>query len=322
MAVEALVLAAFIGYLDYITEWEASLFIFYAAPIFFITWYGDRRLGILFAILCGAIWYLANYETHPYVTPEGYAWATINRAIYFIFVAVGCTAMRLQGEESRAKIDALTRTRELEQELVKASEREQMRIGQDLHDGVCQNLAAIDCATECLRTELEIIGTPQAAATVAIQKMLRDTMVEARNLARGLFPVQMDSHGLSAAVQELVSATEQLRQTSVTFTASGDIRIDNQGVAMHLYRIIQEALSNAVRHASASHVAVALHEERGLLAVSIEDNGRGLPKSAESAAGMGLRTMRYRAQLIGAALTAGPASSGGTVIRCMLQLST
>lgn len=320
VALEAFAMSVAIGYVDYVTAWETSLFIFYAAPIFFVTWYGDRRSGILFAVISGVIWFLANYEANPYETPEGYAWATINRVIYFIFVAVGCTAMRLQREESRAKLEAMTRARELEQELVRASEREQMRIGQDLHDGVCQNLAAIDCATECLRTELESMGTSQVAATEVIQKMLRDTMVEARNLARGLFPVQMNSQGLLAAVQELVETTNQLRQTSVSFTVAGEIRIENQGVAMHLYRIAQEALSNAVRHSRAEHVAVILQEDRRLLRLTVEDDGRGLPRTANKSAGMGLRTMRYRAQLIGANFKIGANSSGGASIHCTLQL--
>lgn len=320
IALQAFLLAVTIGYVDYVTAWETSLFIFYAAPIFFVTWYGDRRSGIVFAILSAVIWFVANYDANPYETPEGYAWATINRAIYFIFVAVGCTAMRQQREESRARIDAMTRARELEQELVRASEREQMRIGQDLHDGVCQSLAAIDCATECLRNDLEAVGTRQAEATKVIQKMLRDTMVEARSLARGLFPIQMDAQGLPAALQELVETTNQLRQTAVSFVSSGEIRVENQAMAMHLYRIAQEALSNAVRHAAANSVLVMLREEDRFLVLTVQDDGRGLPKNAESAAGMGLRTMRYRAQLIGARLTSGSTSAGGTVINCTLQL--
>jgi signal transduction histidine kinase len=320
VAVEALVLSLLIGYVDYRTAWETSLFIFYAAPIFLMSWYGDRRSGILFAILSGIIWFVANYEANPYETQEGYAWATFNRVIYFIFVAIGCTAIRLQREESRAKIEAMTRARELEQELVRASEREQMRIGQDLHDGVCQSLAAIDCATECLRAELEGVSPPQAEAAGAIQKMLRDTMVEARNLARGLFPVPIDAHGLLAAVQDLVTSANRQRQISVKLSAPGEIHIRDRGMAMHLFRIAQEALNNAVRHAEARNITVTLRQENGRLLLSVEDDGRGLPTTVESSTGMGLRTMRYRAQLIGATLTVGTRPAGGTSIRCVLDL--
>ncbi|MGB8169898.1 MAG: sensor histidine kinase [Chthoniobacteraceae bacterium] len=319
-ALEAFVLAVAIGYIDYITGWETSLFIFYAVPIFFVTWYGDRRSGIVFAILCGAIWFVANYETQPYHTPEGYAWATVNRAIYFAFVAFGSTAMRLQREEARARIEAMTRTRELEQELVRASEREQMRIGQDLHDGVCQSLAAIDCATQCLKTELESARLPHASSAAVIQKMLRDTVVEARSLARGLFPVQMESHGLPAALQDLVATTNQLRHTSVSFAATGDIRVENRETAIHLYRIAQEALSNAVRHGHANHITVSLTEDHRHLVMTIDDDGRGISATNEVANGMGLRTMRYRAQVIDATLDVISKPSGGTSIRCALTL--
>jgi len=320
IALEAFALAVAIGYIDYLTAWETSLFVFYAAPILFVTWYGDRRSGVRFAILSAAIWFVANYEANPYETSEGYAWATINRGVYFVFVAIGCTAMRVQREENRAKIEAMTRTRELEQELVRASEREQMRIGQDLHDGVCQSLAAIDCATECLKVELERAALPQASSAVVIQKMLRETMVEARSLARGLFPVQMDIQGLPAAIDELVATTNRLRQTTVSFTTHGELHLENRETAMHLHRIAQEALSNAVRHAHATQITIDLEDDGRTLVLTIDDNGRGLSAMDKSGAGMGLRTMRYRAQVIGACLDVSSKPSGGTTICCTLNL--
>src|SRR5438105_2045561 len=84
---EALVLVALIGVLDSINGWDVSLFLFYAAPILLVVWFGDRRLAVLCAVVCGIAWFLANKDTHPYATSYAYVWVTFNRMAYFLFVA-------------------------------------------------------------------------------------------------------------------------------------------------------------------------------------------------------------------------------------------
>jgi signal transduction histidine kinase len=318
---EMLLLALFIGWLDYITDWELSLFIFYAFPIFLVTWVGGRNVGILFALGAALIWHLANSGTQPYRTTQGYALATLNRLGYFIFVALGAEAMRKHREEVQARIEALTRARELEQEIVRVSEREQIRIGQDLHDGLCQNLAAIDCAAACLKADLDAQASPTASMASTIQDMVKSAVTEARDIARGIFPVQMDAGGLAAALSEVVARTNQLRLTSASFAINGDIQIADPEVAMHLYRIGQEALSNAARHAQAEHVSIVLSQEGSRLSMTIADDGRGFTPEASGGDGMGLRTMRYRAQLIGAEFEVASESSGGTIVRCTVDFS-
>lgn len=317
----SITLIAVIGWLDYVTEFGLSFFIFYGVPIFVIGWLGLRNTAIVIALASGLIWYLANLPTQPYETHQAYIWASANRAAYFVFVAIGGAAIRAQREESRAKIEALTRARELEQEIVRVSEREQMRIGQDLHDGLCQNLVAIDCAAACLKADLEAQASPGAGMAAVIQKMLRDCVVEARKVARGIFPVQVDAAGLSAALHELVATTNQLRQTSATFETHGEIRIENPEVAMHLYRIAQEALSNALRHAGAGSVTIDLSQHGSRLTMTIADDGCGFGSREQTSAGMGLNTMRYRAQQLGADLAIVSDSAGGTMVRCALDLS-
>ncbi len=316
---EALLLAAFIGWLDYITDWEMSLFVFYAFPIFLVAWVGSRNVGILFAIVCALIWHFANASTQPYRTTEGYVLAIFNRLGFFVFVALGGEAMRKHREESQAHIEALTRARQLEQEIVRVSEREQIRIGQDLHDGLCQDLAAIDCAAACLKADLDAQSNPTASMAFTIQEMVRSAVSEARDIARGIFPVQMDAGGLAAALSEMVARTNQLRQTAANFAVNGEIRIDDPEVAMHLYRIGQEALSNAVRHAQAEHVSIVLSQEGPRLSMTIADDGCGFTAESRSGEGMGLRTMRYRAQLIGADFDVASESSGGTIVRCSVE---
>jgi signal transduction histidine kinase len=318
LCLEALLLIAIIGTLDSVGGWDVSMFLFYAAPILLVVWFGDRRLGILCAILCGVVWYWAKIDTHPYGTWEGYIWATFNRMAYFLFVAIGGTAMKTQREEIRARMEALLRARELEQEIVRVSEHEQIRIGQDLHDGLCQNLVAIDCAAACLKSDLEAKGLPEAETAEVIQKLLREAVVEARDLARGIFPVQMDAEGLPAALEELVSKTNRTPQVEISLEVEGDPRIEDPQVGMHLYRIAQQALSNALTHAHASRILVRLTQLKSHLSMAVIDNGCGFIESKTPSRGIGLRTMLYRARLIDAELTVESSPNEGTSVYCNL----
>jgi signal transduction histidine kinase len=266
------------------------------------------------------VWFFANNDTQNYRSPGAFMLAAVNRVAYFAFVAIGGTAMRQQREEMRARMEALMRTRELEQEIVRVGEREQMRIGQDLHDGLCQSLVAIDCAAECLRADLEARAVPEAKAAGGIQRMLKDAVIEARNIARGVFPVQMDSAGLPVALQELADRTSRLRQIPSSLTVSGDVRVDDPQTAMHLYRIAQQALNNALQHSSASQIVIGLTREGRTLNMTVSDNGWGFDEKKAPSRGMGLQTMRYRARQIGAELEVNARPGRGTQIRCTLPL--
>lgn len=318
---EALLIVILIGTLDSMGGWDVSMFLFYAFPILLVVWFSDRRWAILCAIVCGIVWFLAKKASHPYATAQAYTWATFNRMAYFLFVAIGGGAMKAQREEMRARLDAMIRARELEQEIVRVSEQEQMRIGQDLHDGLCQNLVAIDCAAACLKSDLTDKKLPEAEAADVIQRMLKEAVVEARSLARGIFPVQMDAQGLPAALDELVAMTNRLRQVTATFEVEGDVEVDDPQTAMHLYRIAQQALNNAIQHANPSRIAIKLSCLDGRAHLTITDDGRGFTHVPAPARGMGLRTMQYRARLIHGELEVDTSPGSGTTVSCSFSPS-
>jgi len=319
--VECILIILAIGYVDYITTWQWSMSIFYAFPILLTVWHGPRKSGVALAVLSTAVWYVANMDDHPMLSDRAYLWVTFNRMAYFLFVAIGGAAMKNQRDEIRARMEAMTRSRALEQEIVRVSEREQMRIGQDLHDGLCQDLAAIDCATACLKSDLENRAVPEAAAAGNIQKLLQEAIVEARNLARGISPVHMDAENLPAALEDLVASANRANQAAITFAVRGQIMIGDTQTAIHLYRIAQEALRNAVRHSGASRVAVELSEEARQYTLSVADNGRGFNGTPPSSTSMGLGTIRYRARLLGASCEIhSKPEGGGTIVRCSLPL--
>ena len=318
---EAMLIVFAIGVLDSMGGWDVSMFLFYAFPILLVVWFSDRRWAIVCAIACGLVWFLAKKTSHPYATVHAYAWATFNRMAYFLFVAIGGGAMKAQREEMRARLEAMVRARELEQEIVRVSEHEQMRIGQDLHDGLCQNLVAIDCAAACLKSDLADQRLPEAKAAEVIQRMLKDAVVEARSLARGIFPVQMDAQGLPVALDELVAQTNRLRQVATTFEVDGDVEIDDPQTAMHLYRIAQQALNNAIQHADPSRITIKLQRVDGQFHLSISDDGHGFNPRPISSSGMGLRTMQYRARLIDGELAVDTKPGSGTTVSCTFPSS-
>ena len=167
--------------------------------------------------------------------------------------------------------------------------------------------------------DLETEGSRQVKLATEIQKQLSGATIEARNLARGIYPVSMEVDGLSLALHELVMTSNTLFQAKIGFESDEDIVVEDAEVAMHLYRIAQEALSNAMRHANASRVEVHLTREPQRLIISVADDGCGSPIEGRSD-GMGWRTMNYRAKLIGADLRMETRPDAGTIVRCSLPM--
>lgn len=305
-----------IGFLDNLTGWELSLFVLYGVPIFLVVWYGSWHSGMVLAVICTLIWWFANKAENPYVTWWGYQMAAVSRFAYFIMVVAGSAVLKAKQNVVRTQIQALERTRALEREIVRVSEREQRRIGQDLHDGLCQHLAAIGCAAKSLADDLESDSRPEAGVAQEIEHLIKGAVIEARDLSRGMFPVQMDAAGLVAALDGLAATTSRLTSVDVTFIELGEVHITDPETSMHLYRIAQESVANAIKHAAPEHVSITLTGEGDGLRLTVEDDGSGFFHESASDDGMGLRTMAYRARLIGAALEIQERDGPGTCVLC------
>ena len=309
------------GWADYMTEWELSLFVFYAVPIILSVWWAGETAGILTALFCSSVWWFANQSFHPYETQFGYAWAMISRLVFYGFVGFSVTSVRKKQEADATRIRMLEERRQLEQDIVTVSEHEQQRIGQDLHDGLCQQLAAIGCAARMLSEDLKTQGSAAAHDAMLIEESVQQAVLEARSLARGIFPVHVDQSGLSSALAELAQTTGRLTSVEIEMRESAEVSLDDPEVSMNLYRIAQEAVANAVKHGHARHVVIDLRITREELTLLIEDDGCGIkPASKTFTEGMGLRTMRYRAQSLGAHLEVSPRHMGGTRVNCRLPL--
>jgi two-component system, NarL family, sensor histidine kinase NreB len=204
---------------------------------------------------------------------------------------------------------------ELEKQVLEISERERRRIGQDLHDGLGQHLTGIELMVQALERKLEGRSADEAAQAARISEHVRDAIRQTKSLARGLSPVNLEANGLMSALQELAVNVRDLFRVNVSFHARNPVLITDNVAATHLFRIAQEAISNALKHGAARNVQVELENKTGEVQLSIVDDGRGFI-SGENHSGMGLRIMAYRAGMIGGKIEVQSSRDRGTEVVC------
>jgi PAS domain S-box-containing protein len=215
----------------------------------------------------------------------------------------------------------ITERRRLEREILEAGAQEQRRIGQDLHDGLCQQLTGVAFALEVLGQKLVARAAPETAGIRKTADLVDQAITQAREMARGLQPVTLEASGLVAALQELAAKVEHMFRVSCLFVCDGPVLVHDNLVATHLYRIAQEAISNAVKHGRAKTIMIDMTADPRELCMTITDDGVGLGQAASDGKGIGLQTMQYRARLIGGALEVRPGKSGGTSVVCRVMIA-
>ncbi len=212
----------------------------------------------------------------------------------------------------------LQERRQLERQVQEVSEREQRRIGENLREDLCQRLTGIEAASKLLKKRLATAHLPETQLAEEIAGEVKDSLVSARQMADELQPVAMLEHGLVAALEELAARVRQRGGVVCRVEDHGFPAKLDTFVATHLYRIAQEAVGNAVQHARASHVIITLAPREAQLTLTVSDDGVGLPEAAGEGPGLGLRIMRYRADLIGAGFDIRRAGERGTVVSARL----
>jgi two-component system sensor kinase FixL len=213
----------------------------------------------------------------------------------------------------------ITDQKRLEEEILRISELEQRRIGQDLHDGICQHLAAIELMSQVLEQNLSRKSHPEAAQAGRIAEHVRQSIAQTRMLAHGLSPVELEANGLASALQELAANTENLFPVGCRFRSDLPVLIHDNVAATHLYRIAQEAVSNAIKHGKANQIEICLTASNQKISLAVRDDGVGFPKKPAKKKGMGLRIMQYRAGMIGGSLVIQKEPKGGTTVACSIQ---
>lgn len=215
----------------------------------------------------------------------------------------------------------ITERRRLEQEVLNISEQEQRRIGQDLHDGICQQLAGIELMSQVLEQALARKSKKHSAQAGQIAAHVREAITQTRMLAHGLCPVVLESEGLMSALQELAHATTKMFGVNCSFRCDHPVQVHDNTTATHLYRIAQEAVSNAIKHGRATRIEIGLAAQSNRVFLAVKDNGVGIPATPPRT-GAGLRIMQYRAGMIGGSVVVQRGEQYGTTVACSVHQST
>jgi PAS domain S-box-containing protein len=211
----------------------------------------------------------------------------------------------------------ITGRKKLEREILEVSEREQRRIGHDLHDGLCQHLAGIEMMSQVLETKLAPRFADGAKRAGDIARHVREAISQTRALARGLSPVTLESEGLATALHEHSVNVEKMFHVRCRVDSDSQVPVSNPAMANHLFRLAQEAVSNAIKHGKSTEISIHLKADPGWIYMGVSDNGRGFePAENFKPDGMGLRIMKFRATMIGGTLTIERNASGGVMVMC------
>jgi PAS domain S-box-containing protein len=210
--------------------------------------------------------------------------------------------------------------RHLEQRVLQVSEREQRRIGQDMHDGLGQHLTGVACLSKALQRKLEAAGSSLGVGEcLQLVELVDEAIQQTRDLARGLYPAELETHGLLASLTTFAATARQMYDSSCRVVYGPPLPEPDLRTSIQLYRIAQEAVSNALKHGRAKNIVISLRPQEAGFELSIEDDGAGIAEGAERSGGMGLAIMRYRAESIGAQLEVKRRQGTGTVVLCRVR---
>ena len=303
--------------------------------------FGQRAAATMVLVLSGlTLWGTIN-GLGPFVLPSAnvsllllQAFLGVVSVIALVLSAVVTTRTRLLGDLARARdhleIRVAERTADLsrvntalsaeiqersrlERELIDAGERERQRLGRDLHDDLGQLLTGIGFLASAVEQKLSAQSLPESRALLEIRGLVQEAIAKTRVLSLGLTPVSLGEGGFIGALRELAGVTERVFQVPCALEYADFIEVDDPQAATNLYRIAQEAISNAVRHGRASHIVISMAMDGDKLRLSVHDDGSGFDGNHPAHEGLGLGIMRYRAELVGGVLEVGTEGEGTTV---------
>ena len=239
-----------------------------------------------------------------------------NRSIKHVLVDANGLWEKNRLIHTRWFVRDITRRLELEREILSISEREQRRLGHDLHDDLCQQLAGIEFISQTLAKQLTAARVGQATEVRQIANLARNAMSQTRDLAHGLSSVSLEAEGLMVALKALAVHTKKVFRRDCYFRCGTPVLGTEHAVGIHLYRIAQEAVSNAVKHGKPGRIDIALTAKGRNLVLTVSDDGLGIPEKLPGRKGLGLNIMEYRSRIIGASLVVRRNPQGGTTVTC------
>jgi two-component system CheB/CheR fusion protein len=214
-------------------------------------------------------------------------------------------------------IHDITERKLLEKQVLEISEQERQRVGQDLHDSLGGKLTGAALIAKALAQRLAALSLPEASLTEELVQVINQSIGDTRSIARGLCPVDLSVGGLTGGLTELAADTQRRAGVSCRFQHDERVQIPDMYVALNLFQIAREAVTNAVRHGRPRHVTIRLGRTGDEVCLEVRDDGTGLRPNLLKTKGLGLGTMKYRADAIGGHFAIGSLTNG-TLVTCTL----
>ena len=322
IAVVCAILALLVGYLDYLTGYEQSLLLFYLVPIAIVTWFGGLIYGLVFSIFSVLVWVMSDIFAGIAIVSFWNLGMAITAYVVFTFLLAKLRSLLVELEDRvRERTKALRREiaerERLDREIATVADRERRRLGQELHDSLCQHLTGTALTAQSLRDKLAGRYAPEVNEADRVIDYIEQGIDLSRDLARGFFAPELDAEGLTFALRSLAENMSERFQIPCTFSGEESIRVADATVATQLYRIAQEAVMNAIKHADARSIRIRLSrdEDDGVM-LRVEDDGVGFPERLPEPQGLGLRLMSHGAGLLGANFKVARNPAGGTSVTC------
>jgi signal transduction histidine kinase len=324
-----LIFLALVGIVDYLTGFNLSFSVFYLLDIGVAAWLIGRDFALGISALSIVISIAGDWAAGAhYSTVLIPIWNALLQCVVYAVVVWLLGSLREAQRELEHKVEQRTRAlthemgerERLEKEILEISEREQRRIGHDLHDGLCQHLTATAMAGQVLGQKLAARSAPEAADAGELVRLIEDGIAMTRDMAHGIAPLEMESEGLVTALRALAGNVSRMFKIACELECDSPPRIEDVATGTHLYRIAQEAVQNALRHGKPSRIVTSLSQVRERAQLSIEDDGAGLPEGWQNGRGLGTRIMAHRALMIGGELSIEPCPTGGTLVTCSFPL--
>ena len=310
-----------VGVVDYLANADIQFALFYLIAVALATWTVGRGFAVVISILSLGAWLIGDFASgglHPNAFVASWN-AAIVLGFYLVVVALLGRVRDMHHDlESRVRQRTVALTEEmverqrLERELLETSERERRRIGRDLHDSLGQLLTGTALAGQVLQERLAARGLGEADDAARVVALVEESIELTRSLSRGLYPVALEGGGLDQGLRELAMATSAHPNVRCEYHCEDPIEIHNQATAAHLYRISQEAITNAIRHGRATRIDVRLESSGSGVRLVVDDDGSGLPPPGRRGPGMGLRIMAHRAAVTGGTFEVGRDAERGT----------
>jgi signal transduction histidine kinase len=318
LTVACLVLTCLVGYADYLTGYERSLLLFYLLPVAVAAWFGTFGFALAVVAACVVVSVVSDVAAG---IPALRFWnIATSFGFYVLFAGVLWklgTLIRELDRRVHERTVALEREiaerQRLDQEIARVADRERRRLGQDLHDNLGQHLTGTALAAQVLKEKLAARSAPEVPEAEKLVRYVEEGIDLTRSLARGFFSPELDAEGLMVALQHLAENVSERFRINCVLDGDESIRIHDRTIANQLYRIVQEAVTNSVKHGAARQVDIRLAKDGPDLCLTIIDDGIGFPDTPPKSEGLGLRLMQHGAALTGATFDVRRNGKHGTI---------